>query len=108
MEIIKKFNLDNGEFHCICDTWNGTLHNLSSINWKEEIISNLLDAIKDENLHIKWDFEINQFSEKFTSYSEKKIIELIIEVEKFWSTDESIYNMFGLVSPTQKSKEILN
>jgi hypothetical protein len=101
-------NLDTelaaNEFHLLCDLQNGTILSLEPLNWKQ----NLFCYYEINNLKSKWKVNSKKLVKKLRALSSLETLELLLKIQAFWRSDDSIYKTVNMISPTEKINEILS
>ncbi len=103
----KKTNsiLTTNEFNLLCDLYNGGFFtSLDTINWRDSLFP-------DNDIHLlksKWKVNSKNLLKKVNALSSLNTLELLIEIQKFWKTDDSIYESLNILSPRKKIDEILS
>lgn len=105
MKKYKDLNISKNEFHLICDSENGSIHDYGYFMWKHNLIGNIYDGIELEGLDKKWGVNKDNFIDKLRLLSEIEFLNLMIEVDSFWDVKEEIYSTFGFISPNLKLLE---
>lgn len=100
--------LNENEFHLVCDFLNGLVLNLKCINWKSNLIDDIIYSEESDILKSKWCVNIDNLEDKLNLLSDIELLELLVEVDLFWEIDESSYQLFGFISPQSKILEIIN
>lgn len=103
----KKLNpkLTTNEFNLLCDLYNGIgFYNLKHVNWRQDLFS--YDEVFE--LKLKWKVNPKNLIKKLDALSSLEVLELLLEIHKFWKSDDSSYNLMGSVSPREKINEILS
>lgn len=96
--------LEENEFNMICDSLNGVIMDLEPIEWRIEIMENLIDT--GDVLCLKWEVDIDELEYKLDSLSNVEFLKLLVKVDLFWQTDDSSYESFNRISPKVKILEI--
>ncbi len=96
--------LEENEFNMICDSVNGVVMDLEPIEWRIEIMENLIDA--GDVLSLKWEVDIDELEYKLDCLSNVEFLKLLVKVDLFWQTDDSSYESFNRISPKAKILEI--
>lgn len=95
--------LTTNEFKLLCDLCNGSTFSLEHLNWKQ----NLFCSDEISELKNKWKVNPKNLAKKLGALSSLETLELLIKIQTFWKSDDSIYHQLNMVSPADKINEIL-
>ena len=105
--------LTENEFKLICDYCNGKIVKLEidaslwERNLKFDFISGMVDSINYRELDKKWEVDGNKLVQKLDLFNYKEFIQLIIDIDNFWSNKETNYTNLGYITPSSIMSSII-